>query len=263
MRLRELICGTAFMSFALITAAAAPMPDNCSVAGIGDAVWPTATADTRPPTEAPASVPAVTAAVSSLPSAIINEDRAIGSAYYDALSILMDRNPCSDFFGGSSLSLEVFNSLARRLKKDYYPVSVGMRMSGSITTVENARTKAAYRLFDKVSINANGPFYRSTSSRSEPTIPRIGKFRPSSREVRVLMLLHELGHLVKGVEGNWLLPDDGNDVEASSNNSRKIEDVCGDQIRELAKSSTSKKHLKQAEPQEAVARTNTSPEPNH
>ena len=77
------------------------------------------------------------------------------------------------------------------------------------------------------------------------------------------MLLHELGHLVKGAEGNWLLPDDGNDVEASSNNSRKIEDVCGDQIRELAKSSTSKKHLKQAEPQEAVARTNTSPEPNH
>ena len=77
------------------------------------------------------------------------------------------------------------------------------------------------------------------------------------------MLLHELGHLVKGAEGNWLLPDDGNDVEASSTNSRKIEDVCGDQIRELAKSNNGKKHLKQAEPREAVARTSTSSEPNH
>lgn len=77
------------------------------------------------------------------------------------------------------------------------------------------------------------------------------------------MLLHELGHLVKGPEGNWLLPDDGNDVEASSNNSKKIEDVCGDQIKELAKSNNSKKPLKKAEPQEAVARTNTSLEANH
>ena len=262
MRLREFICGSAFMSLALITAAAAPMPDNSCVAGIGDEVWPTATADTRPLTGARSSVSAVTAAVSTLPSPIIKEDRVIGSAYYDALSILMGSNPCSDFFGGSKESLEVFNNFARRLKKDYYPVWVGVRMSGSITTVENVRTKASYRLFDRVSINTNGPFYRSTSSRSEPTIPRIGRFRPSSREIRVLMLLHELGHLVKGAEGNWLLPDDGNDVEASSNNSRKIEDVCGDQIKELAKSNT-KKPLKEAEPQEAVARTSTSPEPNH
>ena len=150
-----------------------------------------------------------------------------------------------------------------RLRRGHYPVAVGMRMSGSITSVVNARTKTAYRLFDKVSINANGPFYRRTSSKFEPTIPRIGRFRPDSREIRVLMLLHELGHLMKGAEGNWLLPDDGNDAELSRANSQKIDEVCGDQIRELGKSVASRKHSKQAQPQEALASVSTSPEPTH
>lgn len=264
MRLREFVFGMAFMSLALVTVAAAPMPDNSCIAGIGDEVWPWATGDTKPATEARAGAPAsAPVPVPALPSPMIAADRTIGSAYYDALSILMTSNSCSDFFGGSSTSLEVFNNFMRRLKREHYPVSIGMRMSGSITSVLNAKTKTAYRLFDKVSINANGPFYRSTVSRSEPTIPRIGRFLPNSREVRVLMLLHELGHLIKGAEGNWLLPDDGNDAEASRANSKKVDDVCGDQIRELGKSAASKKHLKQGAPQEVLASVSTSPAPNH
>jgi hypothetical protein len=192
---------------------------------------------------------------------IISEDRIVGSAYYDALTILRARNSCSDFFGGSSVSLEVFKGFGRRLRRDHYPVSVGIRMSGSITSVLNDRTKTSYRLFGKVSINKNGPFYRSTASKSEPDIPRIGRFRPNSREIRVLMLLHELGHLLKGAEGNWLLPDDGNDAALSSANSQKVEAVCGDQIRELSKSFSVKKHSELTQPRETLATASTSAEP--
>ena len=262
MRLREFLFGPAFVSLVFVTVAAAPMPDNGCVAGKGDDVWPSATGDTKPTTEAPASVrAAVPVPVPALPSPMIIEDHVVGSAYYDALSILTASNSCSDFFGDSSVSLEVFNNLMRRLKRDEYPVAIGMRMSGPITSVVNVRTNIAYRLFDRVSINARGPFYRSTASKSEPTIPSIERFRPNSREIRILMLLHELGHLMKGAEGNWLLPDDGNNEELSRANSHKIVEVCGDQIRELGKSFAGKKHSKQAQPQEAIASVSTSPWP--
>ncbi len=263
MRLREFVFGTAFMSLALVTVAAAPIPDNSCVAGIGDEMWPWATGDIKPNSEAHSSVPSTVVPIPALPSPMIIEDRIVGSAYYDVLGILMASNSCSDFFGGSPVSLDVFNSFMGRVKKDHLPVTIGMRMSGPITSVVNTSTKTAYRLFDRVSINANGPFYRGTASKSEPTIPHIGRFSPNSREVRVLMLLHELGHLIKGAEGNWLLPDDGNDTELSIANSQKIDDVCGDQIRELGRSVASRKHSKQAQPQEALARVSTDPEPKY
>jgi hypothetical protein len=36
--------------------------------------------------------------------------------------------------------------------------------------------------------------------------------------------------MMKGPDGNWLLPDDGGNEELSRNNSFKIEKVCGEQI---------------------------------
>jgi len=52
------------------------------------------------------------------------------------------------------------------------------------------------------------------------------------------MLLHELGHVVRGESGAWLLPDDGADESKSRNNTQKIEDICGDQIKNLGKGDT-------------------------
>jgi hypothetical protein len=48
------------------------------------------------------------------------------------------------------------------------------------------------------------------------------------------MLLHELGHLMKGPNGDWLLPDDGKSFTDSLSNTRKIESICGEQIRALS-----------------------------
>ena len=49
------------------------------------------------------------------------------------------------------------------------------------------------------------------------------------------MFLHELGHMVKGESGAWLLPDDGKDESQSRDNTRKVEDVCAEQIKNLSK----------------------------
>jgi hypothetical protein len=174
------------------------------------------------------SIPVVLA-----PPALISEDKVFGAAYYDTLSILRSNNKCSDFFGGPSAA-EIFSILISKVRKGYYPRSVGMKLSGSVNVFDNA-TRKEYRIFDKVSINTNGPFYKHRSSNGESPISRIGSYNPNTREVRVLMLLHELGHAVKGPDGAWLLTNDGDNPELSILNTQKIERVCTDQIKGLAK----------------------------
>ena len=196
MKLRELLIGTAMMSLTFVSARA-----------------------TTPP----------------VPSPLITQDKILSSAYYDTLSILGAPNECSDFFGGSSASVEIFNSLIGRLRKEYLSSSIGIRMSGETVNVSNEATKSKYRLFEKVSINANGPFYRRQDTISHSFTPGIGSYRASTKEGRVLMFLHELGHVVKGQSGAWLLPDDGRDSAVSNDNTRKIEDVCGNQLKNLGK----------------------------
>lgn len=100
-----------------------------------------------------------------VPSPLIDEDKIVGSAYYDTLSILSTSNECSDFFGGPAASVDIFNGLIGRARKDYFSLSLGIQMSGATTNVFGAKTKKKYRLFDKVSINANGPFYRKVFKR--------------------------------------------------------------------------------------------------
>jgi hypothetical protein len=104
-------------------------------------------------------------------------------------------------------------------------------MSGDYTNVLNAETKLKYRLFANASLNLDGPFYKRKASSSSTTVSGVGSFAPNTREARVLMLLHELGHLMKGPNGDWLLPDDGKSFTDSLSNTRKIESICGEQIR--------------------------------
>jgi hypothetical protein len=194
MKLRELLIGTAMMSLAFVSAKA-----------------------TTPP----------------VPSPLITEDKILGSAYYDTLRILSAPNECSEFFGGPTISVEIFNSLIGNIRKEYFASTIGIQMSGATMNVSNLLTNSRYRLFDKVSINGNGPFYRRKFTNSHSFVPGIGSFEANSKEGRVLMFLHELGHMVKGPSGGWLLPDDGQDDAVSRDNTRKIENVCGHQIRSL------------------------------
>lgn len=224
MRLRGVLFFTILMSLAAgTTNASAPL-------GFEAEVWP----DFGEKNGSYAKTNMSTSA-SMAPSPLINEDKILGSTYYDTLSILKSSNDCSEFFGGSDASVEIFNRLMGQLSKGHFAAPIGMRMSGEVTTVFNHRTKAQYRLFNKVAINSRGPFYKKRLSISEPSVTRIGSFEPNTQEARMLIFLHELGHLVKGPNGRWLLPNDGNDEHLSRINTVKVEEVCGDEIKSVTR----------------------------
>jgi hypothetical protein len=188
---------------------------------------------------------------------LISEDKVLGSAYYDTLNILQSENRCSDFFGGTTAA-GIFNELVSKIRKDSLSVDIGIRMSGLTTHIHDARTKKSYRIFEKVSLNSRGPFYRRKTTLMDPAVPRVGRFSPNTKEARVLMLLHELGHVIKGSDGRWLLPDDGHDESVSRANSNKIEDICDEQIQKLGKSGSMKDLGKYKDPQQRPAAPATS-----
>lgn len=168
-------------------------------------------------------------------STLVSKDKALVSAYVNTLSILSTANECSLFFGGPAASVEVFKQLIGKVHKDSLMTPIGIQMSGEIVNITNSLTRTEYRLFDKVVINANGPFYQRMFSRLNRPLQPIGTFEPNTKEIRLLMLLHELGHVMKGEDGNWLLPNDGKDDNLSRLNSKQIEGVCGEQIKALRK----------------------------
>ena len=216
MRLRDFLIAATLMTSTLITGLARPLPPA--------AIDPSACADDALRRSAPARI------MVPLPSELIADDKVLESVYYNTLAILSTSNSCSDFFGGPATATEVFSLLMRQVRKDNLSPSIAMRMHGETISARNSRLNAHYRLFTKVSINTNGPFFRKAYFRSEATIFGVGTFGPNTREVRLLILLHELGHLIQGPDGHWLLPDDGGNEQRSRDNSLKIEKVCSQQI---------------------------------
>lgn len=168
-------------------------------------------------------------------SRVIAKDELLGNAYYDTVGILNRSNRCSDFFGGSAFAVHVFNEFVSRIRKEYASKNIGMRMTGDLTEIVSADTHKHFRLFDKVMINQDGPFYKRRLPLPGFSLSNVGRFDPGTREARTLMLLHELGHLIQGPDGQWLLPDDGKDEELSLENSRKIEHECDQELLTLGK----------------------------
>ena len=227
MRRREFLMVMALLTIALISTKANPLAD------LKDAPRP----EQVPASEVDSKVEEVTLVeMPSLePSPLISKDRTLGRAYFNTLSILSTTNGCSLFFGGPAASVEVFKQLIGKVQKGYLTTAVGMQMSGATVNVKNILTRTEYRLFDKVAINTDGPSIEEGSQKQTSRCPPIGTFEPNTKEVRVLMLLHELGHVMKGEDGNWLLPNDGKDNNLSRLNSQKIEEVCGREIKGLRK----------------------------
>jgi len=60
-------------------------------------------------------------------------------------------------------------------------------------------------------------------------------FEANTRKTRVALLLHELGHLVRGEDQKWLLSDDGHDLELSEKNTQHVVDVCRQQIESVTR----------------------------
>jgi hypothetical protein len=158
----------------------------------------------------------------------------VDKAYADAYTILSGNNSCSDFFGGPRLATVVLNALRLRLETALMQSSaVGIIMSGQIISATDAGTGLAYRLFKKAQVNLTGPFFRSANNQSQIFFRSIGRYPANTRKARVLMLLHELGHLVPGANGGWLLPDDAGDHVQVYVNTDTVMARCGEQLESL------------------------------
>jgi hypothetical protein len=155
------------------------------------------------------------------------------NTYRDVYRILKEDNLCSRFFGGPVQATEVLNRLAERLK----PARMGdnriaIKMRGAYMQIQNQRTGASYRLFEQVMVNSEGPFSRAPMvNTAQPQ--SIGHFPLHTRAARALILLHELGHLVQGADGHWLLPNDGHNSQLSLQNTSTVESHCRKQLTAL------------------------------
>jgi hypothetical protein len=155
----------------------------------------------------------------------------IDETYLDAHVILREGNTCSQFFGGPRIATSVLNFLRQRLKKQSLEDShIAIIMVGPVTTGMDYQTGLKYRLFKEALVNQMGPFYQTVNQESKGFFHKIGHYQANTREARVTMLLHELGHLVAGSDGRWLLPDDEGKRSQVDANTNTIMDRCSEQI---------------------------------
>jgi len=152
----------------------------------------------------------------------------LDKAYLDAFTILREDNACSRLYGGP-VAIEALNELMRVVRPSYLDRSIAVRMSGQTTLYRNAVTGFSFRMFEKAEINREGSFYRGNMP-SQQRVPQVANYQPNTRQTRVALLLHELGHLVRGADNNWLLLDDGHDLDLSQRNTKYIVDVCRNEI---------------------------------
>ena len=154
-------------------------------------------------------------------------------AYLDVISLLEGGNTCSKFFGGV-VTAQVLDNFAVTIQNtSIRDPRIGLVMSGKYTNFFDSQTGISYRLFANAQINTIGPFYRAKVRPEDPFIPNVGSFLPNTRKARVLILLHELAHLIKGPDGIWLIPDDGGNARLSRTNTQTIELRCGREIQAL------------------------------
>lgn len=183
------------------------------------------------PTEAQTTTDANTPVPTAL--TLTKRDRELTQAYADVFKILNDQNDCSSFYGGSRTATTVFNSFLPAVESHRLTRDVTFVMTGRPRLLQDPVSRVSYRLFDKVTVNTNSSFYlrRMDSLLRFPS--DVGRFPPGTRPARALILLHELGHLIQGQNGDWLIPDDGFGDAQSQRNTLRIQQACRAQLHSL------------------------------
>ena len=164
---------------------------------------------------------------------LAKKDWDLTRAYFDVFSILSDKNPCSSFYGGPRAATAVFNSFATLVKSEPLLREVSFQMTGRPRLMRHMPTGKSYRLFDKALVNVNGAFYQRRTDVMRKFPADVGAFPPGTRAARALILLHELGHLIQGEDGEWLIPDDGHSGQQSKANTLRIQQICRAQLQTL------------------------------
>ena len=162
-----------------------------------------------------------------------SKDWNLTHAYIDVFDILRNQNTCSSFYGGPREATTVLNVFVRQVKTRLLDQKVSFQMGGKRRLIHDTLIGARYRLFDKSVVNVNGSFYQRRTDPMRKYPSDVGSFRPGSRPARALILLHELGHLIEGEDGAWLLPDDGNDGTQSRANTLRVQQACRMQLEKL------------------------------
>ncbi len=160
----------------------------------------------------------------------------IEDALRDVQQILSTDNACSQYLGGTANAEEALTALGANLRPgNIQDTSVSIQQSGQQTIITN-QAGFTYRTFANAIVNTRGPFAMALNTANGHVgerLPNVGSFAPASRGAEALGILHELAHLIRGQDGNWLIPDDGDNPTQSSKNTTTVESKCGDQIRAL------------------------------
>ena len=164
---------------------------------------------------------------------VIEKDWNITKAYTDVYKILSNQNTCSEFYRGPRTATTVLNSFVTRVKTRTLLREVSFEMAGSPRIIRDPDTGASYRLFEKTMVNTNGSFYQRRADPMSKFPSDVGSFAPGSRAARALILLHELGHLIQGENGDWLIPDDGYDGIQSKANTLRVQQACRKELNAL------------------------------
>jgi hypothetical protein len=154
-------------------------------------------------------------------------------AYFDVFEILSNQNTCSSFYGGPHAATTVLNGFAALVRPGLLDREVSFQMGGKLLLVYDSSIGAPYRLFDRTTVNSNGSFYQRRSDPMRKYPSDVGSFPAGSRPARALILLHELGHLIEGENGTWLLPDDGHNGPLSRANTLRVQQACRVQLEKL------------------------------
>jgi hypothetical protein len=183
----------------------------------------------------PAVIEESVAATDERPQPLVfsHKDWELAQAYADVFKILSDDNSCSDFYGGPRKATIVLNNFVPLVQSHRLLKELSFLMTGSPRIIHNPINGLSYRLFDRATVNSDGSFYhrRLDSLRRFPA--DVGSFPPGTRQARALILLHELGHLIEGGDGAWVLPDDGHDGAQSNRNTLVVQRACRRQLETL------------------------------
>jgi hypothetical protein len=161
------------------------------------------------------------------------KDWSLTRAYFDVFAILSNQNTCSSFYGGPRAATTVLNGLVTLVKSELLDREISFRMGGRSRVIRDSSTGARYRLFDSAMVNSNGSFYQRRSDPLRKYPSDVGSFPAGTRPARALILLHELGHLIEGENGAWLLPDDAHDGPQSKANTLRVQQACRVQLERL------------------------------
>ena len=165
--------------------------------------------------------------------AITKKDWDLTRAYSDVLTILSDQNTCSSFYGGPRVATTVLNDFFTHVKAQPMSREVSFQMMGRPRLLRDSTTGVRYRIFDTVMVNTYGSFYQRRPFCTHRFPSDVGIFGPGTRRARALILLHELGHLIQGEDGTWLLPDDGLNGSQSKANTLRVQQACRAQLQTL------------------------------